>query len=760
MRYATLKALIAIVGGILLMQVASISTLYLLISAIVALVLGIFTKGYLLYLALFFASAINFNQQKLSQSIAASFPHFDTPLKIRLQIVEEPIVFSNRYTAKILAINNSVGFGKVFLFVKSEERILSYGDIVECESKIVPFDFPRNPNLIDYNQYYHKQGYLGNIFVSGSEIKVLKTKQGNRITQSLIIPLRQYFFKTIDTFFDADEKDLLLGFVLGEKRGMSQSMRATFADAGVAHILAISGLHMAILIGILILLLPIVGIRRIGQLVIIILITIFYLAIIGFRYSAVRAGLMAICACLGLFLERNYEPRNGLFIAGIIILLISPQALNDVSFQLSFSATLAIILITPKLYGTLKDKRMPKIIKNYLVLPLIVSFSATIGTAPILLYHFFRFPILTIWANLLIVPLVSLALPLGFLVLLLNPLFKPLAQIYANTLWLLLKLIIFISEKFANLSWQIIEPGRPSMLLILLFYLGVLVILFWKKALLRKISIAILLIGLNFEVGKSILQPNYFTITFLDLRQGDAIFLELPNRRKMLIDAGEENEIVPQFLKSKGIKSIDFAVISHPHLDHYGGFRNLLNDFKILNIIVATDKSKDTVYTNLIDGIKRKGVNVFYADRWQAIKGLGLKAEIFSPDREIRRIYALEALKINDISIVLKLEYNNISFLFPGDLDDAELIANLPVQSCILKSPHHASKKANNPLLFDIVKPEYIIITGRKKVNQEVLDLIEQYQIKSFNIRKDGALIIKIKKTKVNFERFNGQRYF
>jgi competence protein ComEC len=360
-------------------------------------------------------------------------------------------------------------------------------------------------------------------------------------------------------------------------------------------------------------------------------------------------------------------------------------------------------------------------------------------------------PVLVVFANLLIIPLVGLALPLGFLVLLLNLFFKALAGLYANALWLMLKSIIFVSEKFANLSFAIIEPGRPSILLIILFYLGVLLILFWKNLRFRKISLAILLIGLNFFIWQNALQSKHLSITFLDIKQGDAIFLNLPNGRNMMIDAGEENEIVPQFLKSKGIKNIDFVVITHPHLDHYGGFIKLLDNIKIKNIIVATNQSKDTLYTNLIDDIKNKGVKLFYADRGQIINGLGIKAKVLSPDASIRRIYNMNALDPNDISVVMKLEYNNISFLFPGDLDDTEFITDIPIQAQILKSPHHGSKKANSKLLFDKVKPEYIVITGGKKINRTVLNLIEQNRIKAFNIRKDGALTIVVNKNQTKF---------
>jgi competence protein ComEC len=771
MRYAATKALLLIVLSIIFASYFKLSNIYYFIFFVLSILSAFLTKGYSLYIALFLASCFNFNIYNTNQKALKGFPLYDTPLKIQAQIIEEPIIENNRYTARVLKINNSPLSAKIFLYVKNANRQLSYGDIIEVNSKISDFDFPRNPDLIDYNNYFYKQGYIGNIFTTGPEIrfvKLVKQKQGNKFIQHLINPMRRYFFKTVDQFFDKDEKDLLLGMLIGETRGMSKTMRTTFADAGVAHILAVSGLNVAIMIGVLLLLLPIFRIRGIWELIAIIIITLLFLSIVGFKPSAFRAGLMAICASLGLFLERRYDALNGVFIAAIFILLLSPQALFDIGFQLSFSAVIVIILIAPKIYDAIKGKNTPKFIGLYIILPSIVSFAACIGTAPIILYHFFRLPVLSVFANLLIVPLVSIATPLGFLVVLINLFWHGLSGIFANTLWLSLKLVILISNKFANLSFAVIEPGRPSILLIILFYLTITMLLFWKNNLFRKISLAIILIGINVLVWQKVLQPKELSVTYLDNKTGDtmfinktgdAMFINLPNNRKMVIDAGEDGEIISSYLKSKGIKTLDLLCISHPHLDHYGGARKLITEFKIKKLLIATKESKDTMYTNLIDRFSKIGSNILLADSGETIDGLRIIAQIFSPNTTLKRIYSMDALNINDISIVLKITYNNISLLFPGDLDDADIINNLPVQAQILKSPHHGSKNANSQLLFSTVKPQYLIISGRKNISQFTSDLIDQNHIKLFNLRKGGAIVVEVKENKVIFTEFNGEKF-
>lgn len=763
MRYAALKVLIFLIIGIVCSHYLKIPNWFLAIAFIISIAISFFTKWYSLYLSLIIVSALNYNSFLLKEEIINNFPYYDRLARIQAQILETPI-YNNRYSAKLLTLNNLPISGKVFLYVKQENEAvhllsvtqdLHYGDVIELAAQITDFDFPRNPNLFDYNTYYHRQGFIGSIFTSQSNIKIIQRHTGNWFIKKLIIPIRNYFFNTISQYLGGDEKALLIGILLGEKQEMSDKLRQTFADTGIAHILAVSGLHIAILIGILLLLLPTIRVRGFLQLVIIIVVIVLYLSIIGFKMSAVRAGLMALFVCLGLYIQRYYNPLNSVLVAAIIILLFSPQAIFEISFQLSFMATLGIIMITPKLYNTIKKYKIPKYITRYLLLPFLVSFSATISIAPIILYYFFQFPLLTVFANLLIIPLVSLAMPLGFLVIFLNLFLKSLAAIYAQTLWLTLKSIIYLSEKFSNISWQNLEFGKPPLILIALFYLFLLMIIFWQNLRFRKLSLTFLLVGLNFYIWQNILSPQSLIVTFFDLKKGDAILLEFPDHQTMLIDAGEPNEIILPLLKSKRIKDIDLAVITHPHFDHYGGFQNLINAVKIKQFLIATDTSSDTTYQNLINKLKNNKQEIFLANENQSISAYRTDIKVLYPNSTSRKNYEVGVLSPNDLSVVLKLNYENISLLFPGDLDNFELIQNFPLQAQILKIPHHGSKVANNPTLISKVQPEYVIITGRKTINPDVLRLFKQHHLKIFNTRKNGALIISLSKQRIKIKQMN-----
>ncbi|MCX8014438.1 MAG: ComEC/Rec2 family competence protein, partial [candidate division WOR-3 bacterium] len=411
-----MKSLLFIVLGIIFAHFFKVSPYFLLVFFFLALSLSFFTNGYSLFFALFVISAHNYEVWQNRYKNLTNFPIYDTPVKITARIIDTPISENKPYSIELMSINQKSVFGKAFLYYKSQEKEPFYGDIIELYAQISDFDFVKNPNLIDYNDYFHKQGFIGNIFQDNSNIKITKSKQGSWHWQYVIFAMRRYFLNTIGKYLAGDEKDLLLGILLGEKRALSKNLTVAFADSGIAHILAVSGLHISIIIGIGMLLLSIFRVRGVVKLMVLVLLTAVYLALIGFKASAVRAGLMTMFACLGLLLERRYEPINGVFLAGIIILLFTPRALFDISFQLSFVTTTAILLMAPRLYNSIKNINIPHALKTHLLLPLFVSFSAMIGVAPLLSYYFFEFPVPGVFANLLVIPLVSLAIPLGFLV--------------------------------------------------------------------------------------------------------------------------------------------------------------------------------------------------------------------------------------------------------------------------------------------------------------------------------------------------------
>jgi competence protein ComEC len=740
MRYAALRTLIAISLGLILAQYFKIPLIYLIAGIVVGVILSRFTKGYSLYVAIAFISMLNFNVQK-----PVSIEHlYNKPVKIIGMIVDEPVAKERvpRYTVAMKKIviggNDCPISGKIFAEPRQGKINLRYGDLISYQGKIEPFNFPRNPNLFDLNTYYHRRGILGKIKFSRNKINIIARNKGNLIAQHLIFPLRRYFFKVINHYLKGPQRALLAGMLLGEKQDLPKSVRTAFADTGLAHILAVSGLHVGILVGICILLFSVVGLSRGRWYVLIILgiIIFLYVGITGFRPSAIRAGLMAFLASFGFYLERRHEALNGVFVAGIIILLFSPFALFEIGFQLSFAAAIAIIFFYEKINILLSKITLSVPARKYIFTPLAVSIAAQIGVSPFLVYYFFKLPIINIFANLLIVPLVGFAIPLAFIVIFFNLFLPFLAQIFAETLWLFLSGILFITEKLGNFSFASIDLPRPSVILIIIFYTLIFMLFYLNRPVVRKVFILILLISLNIFAWQPVFSQNQLRVTCLDIYYGDATLVELPNGQNMLVNTGNrKNEILPQFLKSKGIKTIDLLVITNTHPDFYQGVELLKKDFQISKAIIPNDP-----YSNLNNYLPEdKTIKLSFSEIIK-INGLGVNLTVTTPQDKRHFPKSLE----------IKCEYDNFSMLFAGNLNDLSTPVESIPEITVLKPSYY--KYTNWDRVLSSVKAKYTIISERWGVPKWLKGLADNYNTKIYNLRTDGALTITVDNGKVKLK--------
>jgi competence protein ComEC len=733
MRYAALRTLIAITFGIILAEQFRIPLIYLIAGIVIGVALVRFTKGYALYAAIIFVSTLNHDVQKPS-SIE---PLYHKTVKIVGVIIDEPVAKEKvpRYTVDLKNVyigehKYSIS-GKVFADMDKESRRLRYGDLISYEGKIEPFNFPRNPNLFDLNKFYFRRGILGTIKFSRDNLNIIGHNRGNPIAQYLIFPLRRYFFKVINHYLTGSARALYAGILLGEKQDLPKKLMLAFSNTGLTHILAVSGLNVAILVGMCILLFSVVGLYR-GRwytLIVLGIIVFLYVGVTGFEPSAVRAGLMAFLASLGFYLERKAEPLQGVFVAGIIILLLSPFALFEIGFQLSFSATIALILFVPKIYELLGKITALSFIRKYLFAPLSVVLAAQLGVGPLLVYYFFKLSVITILANLLVVPLVGFATPLAFVVALFH-LFAPfLAKIFAETLWLTLSAILFITDKLGSLSFSSVDLPKPSVVLIIVLYGLIFMLLYLNRPLVRKAFVLILLVSLNIFAWASVFPKRQLTITCLDIFNGDATVMQLPNGRTIIINTGNrKNDILPTFLKSKGIKMIDLLIITNTRPDFYQGLELLNKDFRIEKAIVPNDP-----YSNIPNYLPEDKIMALSSGEVTKVEGLGVKLEVAS---------ALDIRRYTN-SLESKVEYNNFSMLFAGNLNDLSTLDESLPELTVLKPSYY--KYANWDRILNSVKPKNVIISDRWGIPKWLKGLADKYNTKIYNLRTDGALTITVR---------------
>lgn len=319
----------------------------------------------------------------------------------------------------------------------SPTREVRYGDVVELTARFEP---PEAFEGFDYRRYLQARGVwaVGRLW-GASDLRVLERDRGHPLLQ-WGYATREKLFAQLDRYAPEPASALLKGLLFGERAFLDEAVERSFRDAGVMHVLAVSGLHLSLLLALgWWALRRGLGLSATTAYGLLLPLALLYLTIVGFKVSLTRAALMlafvalgSVLAERGLILRRWVDPLQGLSAAALIILVLTPQALFDVSFQLSFAATAGILIALswarPRLQAVsaqLRERsgwasgraRAAAWATEKLLYALLISAAAQLATAPVLAAHFGRVYVVAMLANLIIVPMVAVALWLGLLLL-------------------------------------------------------------------------------------------------------------------------------------------------------------------------------------------------------------------------------------------------------------------------------------------------------------------------------------------------------
>ncbi|MCX7913778.1 MAG: DNA internalization-related competence protein ComEC/Rec2 [Thermodesulfovibrionales bacterium] len=545
--------------------------------------------------------------------------------------------------------------------------------------------------------------------------------------------------------FSEKASAFLLSITTGERSFLTKETNQAFNLTGLAHILSISGSHFGLLFLILFtsfrtvfLYLPLKLLNKITLYVsptqIAGIMTapflIFYLSISSLSVPTIRAFTMITLFMIGLLISRKGFWLNTLIIAALIVILIEPSSVLDLSAQLSFISVLCIGLIVEKikdnehpLKASLSSKRKElkslilKALKN-IKRSFLISIGATLGTAPLVAYYFNYFSLVSPVTNITITPLIGfIVLPVTLLSSMLYIItgFFPLSAIIDKITTLTLNLIEFIAG-FDFIAIKI--PTFPEILLIT-FYAALLMYIILnygirpnnKNTILLKnlIPLLILILPILIYVSTKIIEPKVIKITYLDVGQGDASVVELPSNKVIVIDTGKSGYQVSAYLRYRGVDKIDALVVTHSQTDHAGGIGYLLDNFEIGEIWINIFE-EDSVFYGLEHKIKK-------LSRGDVIRDDDVIINVLHP---YHGFYTLKTKdEENNYSLVLRIDGYRNSFLFTGDiqLEAQEDLVNLGqhLNSTVLKVPHHGSKSSAHEGFLRLVSPSISIISvGRQ----------------------------------------------
>ncbi|MFW6148282.1 MAG: DNA internalization-related competence protein ComEC/Rec2 [Atribacterota bacterium] len=650
--------------------------------------------------------------------------------------------------------------GLVLLRLYSDNPILQYGDVIKARVTLKKPGLPGNFGEFNYREYLARKKIFLTANIINNQVSIVGHDEKVTIF-SFIQSIKSKITQKIEQIYQFPARELIKAIVIGNRRGIPQEWIRFFQDAGIMHILAISGLHVGILAMVLFFtfnLIPHNLMKNNIKYLTIVLILIGYAAMTGFRPSVSRATLMFAIVLGGRYFNRPYHLYNSLSLAALFILLWQPLYLFEAGFLLSFVVTFFIIYLTPILED--KFSFLPSIISK----PLSISCSAWLGIIPLSAYFFYKISIIAILANMLIIPLIGIILVLALVTILLSFLYLPLASLSAMLNQAIISVLAFLSQLLSSFPFAYQYVAQPELYTIILYYLIIFISFhnlhfwlhynLWEKK--KKFWIISTLIFL-FVFMQAFSFPKFLEVHFINVGQGDCIFIKTPQRKNILIDGGGtpyndydvgSNTLIP-YLRREGISQIDIMFLTHPDLDHLEGLIPVLDEMKVKLIIDSGITCNDETYRNFISLVRGNEDIDYYKAKKGDVISLNDDIDFFvlNSSGNLNYDYLTD---FNNQSIVLKLRYKKTNFLFTGDIEKATEINLLSwndyLKSDILKVAHHGSNSSTSRLFVEKVQPEIAVISVGPNFyghpHQEVIRRLEDRCQMLFRTDINGTILI------------------
>ncbi len=614
----------------------------------------------------------------------------------------------------------------------------------------------RNENGFDYRQFLKNDSIYW--LLATQDLNLTNCKEESNLLFSLK-QLREKGTIWIAEHFSETTVPIAEALIFGERGMMDENLQIAYQRLGIIHLLAISGSHVVVLIGILYFVMIRAGITKERASTILLLLLPVYAVLTGISPSVVRAVLTSMV----LLAKNKFRIFSGLPMIDIIsvvfclCLIIDPRNLFNIGFLLSFIVCFFLILSS-----TLIRSYHTSTVKMYFF----TTFISEYAVIPVILYYFYEIPTLSLVANLIYIPFYTIiVLPYLISLYILSFLFPQILSFFSFPLDLMLMFSDKLVLKLASYPFSTLVLGRPSSVLLGAYIVSLPIFFFLYEIMPKKSRnwlyiIPILIISFQYI-------DNVYSakgeITFIDVGQGDSILIQLPyNKGTYLIDTGgtvtfpmEEwqkrkdpfevgaKTVVP-FLKSKGISTIDKLILTHGDLDHIGGSTAVIEQLNVKEIMYPNVTEESSIEKErLLSLAKQKKIPIHFIQagkKWTTGKDAFL---VLAP-------FETEDLTKNNGSIVIYAKVANRTWLFTGDLEkegEEALMLNYPLLKDIdiLKVGHHGSKTSSTSEFIEQLKPKIAIISvgennSYNHPSQEVLSTLKESKVKVFRTDENGGI--------------------
>ena len=698
--------------------------------------------------------------------------------------VTDKMFKNNAYCLHIKCKGKNKNSNKYIIYLKNQNAFdFKIGQTVKLKGRYQNFSRPENDGQFDSRKYYRIRGYEASI--KGATV----THSGKRYAyiKEWLFSVKENTKRVYFAYMDESEAGTLSAMVLGDKTGLDADVKDLYQAAGISHVLSLSGLHIAAVGMCLFTILRYSGLGLFGASMISSAVMTMYGLMTGFSTSTIRALIMFILAVIAKAIGRTYDLMSGMCLASILIIVENPYYIFDSGFLLSVLSVSGISLIYPILLDiTDFFKKEKGAIYEKTRKSICISLSTNLATLPVVFNTFFKISRYSIFINIIVVPLMSIILGIGIIVLIIaNTVIKlkPFRVITRGLLFAAQKIIMLYSFLCGNVSrlagnYWIVGKGESWQNVVYIILMSGVVLGYWiyvnqvrandknKDALRKRMKIReTALIVISVFVLAFRIKPE-LSVNALSVGQGACNVIYGRNIPTIMVDGGSSDvkdvykyRIRP-FLLSNGISEIDYLFVTHPDMDHISGVKELLSDeLKEVNV--------KHQFVSVEDGDSDNPEFVHIISKGDRIENGSITIECLSPENKGVLVPTGEGNKreesLNDMSLVLKVMYendkNHFTMLYTGDISsevEQALINDSQIKDKLknidyLSVPHHGSKYSSSEQFINTVNPKVSVISAGKNnsyghPHKETLERLESVDTSIYRTDELGQITCSCKR--------------
>lgn len=655
----------------------------------------------------------------------------------------------------------------------SEGEEPDMGSLVLMEGKYYAFSHAANPGEFDAADYYRTLGRQGRLMRAN-----LLAADGSRdVFRERLYRCRRYLSLLLRACCPEREAAVLGAMLLGEKGFLDEEIKGLYQRNGIVHILAISGLHLSLLGMGVYRAMKVLRMPKWINIILTIALMYSYGVMTGMGVSVMRAFIMFSMKLVAELFGRSYDLFTAMMTAALLILVRQPLYLFHSGFLFSFGAICGVGFL-PAVSMHFPEK--PKCLKA-----LFTGIWISLSTLPVYLCFYYEFPPYSVFLNLLVIPCMGIVLGSGVLTLFAAAIYLPFGRAAVFPGITVLAVYEKCCELCAGLPGHTWIAGRPANWRILFFLIIFVMLVCFAKRWKKRQFFAGVVLALAILILRA---PSRFELTFLDVGQGDCIYLSAPGKGHILIDGGSSDksdvgkyQILP-FLKYRGVSSLDAVFITHPDSDHENGIRGMLESGDEsgvqIGMLVLPDvavESRNENYLTLVALAQSKGVPVRFISCGDRLSFGKVMLTCIHPQK------GYENQDTNAYSTVLYLTYGEFSALLTGDLEgEGEVLVTKRLNRTkgrqafrygragedmpagyitLLKVAHHGSKNSTSDAFLDLIRPRIAMISaGRDNSyghpHRETLERLQKQGCRICQTPESGAVTFRVKQNGVRVEQY------